>query len=130
MHLCQLVNNAFESELYAENPPGLSLAAPLSKRDTVGVSAMESAGWMEVLALEEVFLKFDRIPAVNIRGAADYVTPPLRRRNDGTWEELSSFVEDLSGDALTVQGYDLAMKTTSALVINLFATREREKSPE
>jgi hypothetical protein len=71
----------------------------------------------------QVFLHYPRIPAVNIRGAADYVAPPLSRRADGTWEELSGYSETLAGDTLTIEGYDLAIQSTSALVLNLFRTR-------
>mmetsp|Transcript_59942 Transcript_59942/g.135588 ORF Transcript_59942/g.135588 Transcript_59942/m.135588 type:complete len:458 (-) Transcript_59942:199-1572(-) len=122
-YVALVINSALESDLYLDNPPALSLAARATKRDTVCVSAMEGTGWMEVLALEEVYLKYDKIPAVNIRGAADFVHPPLMRRPDGTWREDSAFVEDLAGDVMTVQGYDLAIQTTSAIVINLFRVR-------
>lgn len=125
-YVAGVINDAFSSKLFNESEPAKfaeQASKGLTKRDVVAVSAMEGAGWMEVLALEEVFLRYSRIKAVNIRGAADYVTPPLQRRQDGTWEELSSFSEDLKGDALTVQGYDFAMQTTSALVLNLFRAR-------
>jgi hypothetical protein len=125
-YVAGVINDAFNSKLFNESEPAKfaeQASKGLTKRDVVAVSAMEGAGWMEVLALEEVFLRYSRIKAVNIRGAADYVTPPLQRRQDGTWEELSSFSEDLKGDALTVQGYDFAMQTTSALVLNLFRAR-------
>jgi hypothetical protein len=127
-YVATLVNHAFDSPLlngaFGGAGPAIPLAGGLvTKRDTVAVSAMESAGWMEVLALEEVFLHYPRIPAVNVRGAADYVTPPLSRRRDGTWEELASYSAALAGDALTVEGYDLAIQSTSALVVNLFRTR-------
>lgn len=86
---------------------------------------------MEVLALEEVLLKYSRIPAVNLRGAADYVTPPVRKVYDevtgewnGNWEEMSEFSEDLNGDSFTTEGYLFAMHTTSSLVLNLFRHRQ------
>lgn len=66
---------------------------------------------------------------MNVRGAADYVTPPLARRPDGTWEELASYSEALAGDALTIEGYDLAIQSTSALVANLFRTRGLAGAP-
>jgi len=127
-YVAGVINDAFSSELYKNATPAYFAASAsrgVTKRDVLAVSAMEGAGWMEVLALEEVFLKYSRIDAVNIRGAADYVVPPLQRRNDGTWEELSSFSENLKGgDALTTEGYDFAIKSTSALVLNLFRARE------
>jgi len=53
-----LINNAYASPLFhgdfGDALPEILLTAPVSKHDTVAVSAMESAGWMEVLALEEV----------------------------------------------------------------------------
>lgn len=55
-----LINNAYASPLFrgdfGDPLPEIPLNAPVSKHDTVAVSAMESAGWMEVLALEEVFV--------------------------------------------------------------------------
>ena len=100
----------------------------VTKRDVVAVSAMEGAGWMQVVALGEVYLNYSHIPAVNIRGAADYVTPPLRRRADGTWEEMSEFTEKLNGgDAMTTEGYRYAIKTTSMYTLNLFWVRKMQR---
>ena len=81
-----------------------------------------------MVAIGEVYLNYSHIPAVNIRGAADYVTPPLRRRKDGTWEERSEFTERLNGgDAMTTEGYRYAIKTTSMYTINLFRVRKLAK---
>lgn len=57
-YVASLVNHAFASPLlngaFGDPRPALPLTSPLTKQNTVAVSAMESAGWMEVLALEEV----------------------------------------------------------------------------
>jgi hypothetical protein len=131
-YVADVINGAFKSELYhSEDPPARQLLANASKLTTLAVSAMEGVGWMEVLALEEVLLKYSRIPAVNIRGAADYVTPPVAKIMDevtgewtGHWKEMSEFSEDLQGDSFTTEGYLYAMHTTSTLVLNLFIQRQ------
>jgi len=53
---------------------------PVSKQNTIAVSAMEGVGWMSVLFYGEKNLGRKHIPAVNIRGAADHVHPPLYRQ--------------------------------------------------
>lgn len=53
---------------------------PVSKQGTIAVSAMEGVGWMSVLFYGEKNLGRKHIPAVNIRGAADHVHPPLYRQ--------------------------------------------------
>eukprot|EP00613_Pedinella_sp_CCMP2098_P060804 CAMPEP_0171984592 /NCGR_PEP_ID=MMETSP0993-20121228/273905_1 /TAXON_ID=483369 /ORGANISM="non described non described, Strain CCMP2098" /LENGTH=906 /DNA_ID=CAMNT_0012637415 /DNA_START=115 /DNA_END=2833 /DNA_ORIENTATION=- len=64
-----------------QTPPRLTPAAErTTKRDTIAVSAMEGVGWMSVLYNGDRKLGYKRIPAVNVRGAADHVHPPLRRK--------------------------------------------------
>jgi len=141
-YVASVINDAFSSELFHQTKPRRNLLEPATKYSTVTVSAMEGVGWMEVLALEEVLLKYNRIPAVNIRGAADYTTPPLSKEYqvvkdanadanqedsgewNGNWNELAQFSEDLQGDSFTTQGYLFAMHTTSEIVLNLFKTRQ------
>uniref|UniRef100_A0A7S2W9M4 Nucleoside phosphorylase domain-containing protein n=1 Tax=Rhizochromulina marina TaxID=1034831 RepID=A0A7S2W9M4_9STRA len=125
IYVADIINSAFHGDLYTKAYiPKRTLSSPRTKRDTVSFSAMEGAGWMEVIALEEVYLHYDPIPAVNIRGAADYVTPPLQRSKNGNWDEMSSYMESLSGgDNLTVLGYGFAIETTSQIVLNLFQHR-------
>ncbi len=160
-YVADLVNDAFSSKYYRrakkwhdvvpqrwprgweptekgtnESSRGASTSGsrPVTQRDVVAVSAMEGAGWMQVVAIGEVYLNYSHIPAVNIRGAADYVHPPVRRQDssevgDGTttWEEMNEFVEQLNGDdALTTEGYRYAIKTTSMYTINLFRVRQQQ----
>merc|ERR1711988_923717 len=130
-YIAETINDAFNSPFYRDEfQPYYQIEYNRTRRDTITVSAMEGSGWMEVLALEEVFLNFPRIPAVNIRGASYYVYPPLERREDGTWGEQVEFQESLShSDQLTVEGYKFSINATSQVLLKFFELRQKHKIP-
>lgn len=116
-YVAELINEA-SAELGEED-----LGKNKTRADVVAVSAMEGAGWMLVLRLSEVYMKFAHIPAANVRAVSDYDHDPLVRV-DGAWYEDHDWLEGTEARRnATRAGYEYAIRTSSAVVLSLFEAR-------